>query len=129
MRLSEMLNAMRTTKRRELAGNVVRDEIARMGKSHAWAADAMGMAPSTLARVLKGDDRVTDVTMRSAEGPLGLPDHLLSYIASGDRANIEAIGDDEMRQGLRRVILQALAAIEAEGVDDDTKGGTGRKAL
>lgn len=127
MRLSDMLAIMRTTKRRELAGMVVRDEIARMGKSHVWAADAMGMAPSTLARVLKGDERVTDVTLRSVEGPLGLPDHLLSYIVEGDRARIEAIGDEEIRPGLRRVVLAALADIEAEGLDD-SQGGAGRKA-
>lgn len=123
MRLSEMLALMKTNKRRELAGQVVRDEIARMGKSQAWAAEAAHMAPSTLSRVLVGDERVQGVTFRALEGALGLPDHLFDYIVEGDAARIEAISHAEMRPGLRRVILGALADIDAEGVDDD-KGGT-----
>lgn len=122
MRLSEMLAIMKTTRRRALAGQVVRDEIARMGKSQAWAADASGMAPSTLSRVLVGDERVQPMTLRAIEGALGLPDHLLRYIVEGDSASIEAIGPDEMRTSLRRVILRALADIDAEGVEHDNGG-------
>ena len=121
MRVSEMLSTMRTTQRRKLAGSVVRDEIARAGKSHNWAADAMGIAPSTLARIFQGDERITDVTLRAAEGALDLPDHLLTYIKDGDAKQIGEIGNDEMRSGLRRVILHTLAAIEAEGLEDDTE--------
>jgi hypothetical protein len=117
-----MLAIMRTTRRRVLAGQVVRDEIARMGKSQAWAADASGMAPSTLSRVLVGDERVQPVTLRAIEGALSLPDHLLDYIVSGDAEQIRAIGDAEMRPSLRRVILGALADIDAEGIEKD-KGG------
>lgn len=120
MRLSEILLLMRETRRRELVGNIVKDEIARQkGTLHTQeaAAERMHMSPSTLSRVIAGEGRITGVTLRSIEGVLNFPDHLLTYVTEGDRESIEAIGDSELRPGLRRIILQQLAAIEAEGIE------------
>lgn len=118
MRLSEILSLMRTKRRRDLVGQLVKDEIARNRVDQKTAAERMHMAPSTLSRVIAGDERVTPLTFRAVEGYLDFPDHLLTYVVEGDRANIEAVGEDELRPGLRRVILQSLAAIEAEGIED-----------
>jgi transcriptional regulator with XRE-family HTH domain len=122
MRLNEILLLMREKRRRELVGDIVRDELARQRdtfSSQKAAAERMHMAPSTLSRVLGGEDeRVSGITLRSIEGVLNFPDHLLTYVIEGDRASIEAIGDLELRPGLRRVILQRLDAIAAEGIED-----------
>lgn len=117
MRLNDMLACMRTKNRTKFAGQLVRDEIGRTGVSQAKAADQMHMAPSTLARIIAGDDKVSEVKYRSVEALLSLPDHLLSYIVEGHRESIEAIGDDEMRPGLRRIILSGLDSIQAEGIE------------
>lgn len=117
-----MLACMRTRKRTTFAGELVKNEIGRTGMSQAKAAERMHMAPSTLARIIAGDQKVSEVKYRSVEALLSLPDGLLTYIVEGYRESIESIGDDEMRPGLRRIILAGLAAIEAEGIEGVSGG-------
>ena len=104
------------------AGQLVKNEIGRTGMSQAKAAERMHMAPSTLARIIAGDQKVSEVKYRSVEALLALPDGLLSYIVDGHRESIEAIGEDEMRPGLRRIILAGLMAIEDEGIEGVSGG-------
>jgi transcriptional regulator with XRE-family HTH domain len=105
--------------RRKLAGQIVEDEYARQCLTREQAADRMCMSPSTLDRVRDGGDRLTGPTLRSVEGALGLPDDLLSFIINGDMRSIDTIGDDEMRPGLRRVIVAGLERITAQARLDE----------
>jgi len=128
VKISEMVSDMRTTKRRELAGQIVESEYARQGFDRQDIAPKAQMSTSTLDRIRKGDDRVLDATFRQIEGALGLPDNLLIYIAKGDTAAIDAIGEAEMRPGLHRVIMQGLARIALEEVEDSKPPRTRKKA-
>jgi hypothetical protein len=107
---------MKETSRRKLAGDIVRDEIAYQGKTQEWAAERMGMAPSTMHRVIDWEAGVTQLRLRAVEGALGLPRYVLTYVIEGDTERIRAIGNDEMSPGLRRVIVDGLARLEAEDV-------------
>ena len=118
MRISEMVEHMRTTKRRELAGRIVVAEYARQRMTREQAAESMKMSPSTLDRIRDGDDRVMGPKLRSVEGALSMPDYLLTYIIEGNLAAIAAIGEAEMSPGMRRVIVAGLAQISAEEVED-----------
>ena len=128
MRLSDMVRDMKITKRRKLVGDIVKAEYARQRFTREQTADRAHMSPSTLDRVRDGDASVRSSTLRSVEGALGLPDDLLIYIADGDTAAIEAIGANEMRPGLRRVIMAGLARIAAEEVEEARPPRTRKKA-
>ena len=129
MRISDMVADMRTTKRRELAGQIVEDEYARKGLTREQAAARMQMSPSTLDRVRDGDIRITRPKLLSVEGVLEMPDGLLTYIIEGNIAAIDAIGEAEMRPGLRRVIMAGLARIAEEEVNGHGSKNKNRKAL
>jgi hypothetical protein len=107
---------VKTKNRLKLAGDIVRDEIAYQGKTQEWAAEPMGIAPSTRPRVIDWEFGVTELRLRSVEGALGLPRHLLTYVIDGDADRIRAIGDEELSSGLRRVILQGLTRLETEEI-------------
>lgn len=66
------------TGRRKLAGAIVRDEIAYQGKTQEWAAERMGMAPSTQHRVIDWEAGVSQLRLRAVEGALGMPRYLLT---------------------------------------------------
>jgi transcriptional regulator with XRE-family HTH domain len=121
MRLSDMVDDMRTTKRRRLVGMIVEAEYARHGMTRDQAADRMRMSPSTLDRIRDGDDRITIPKLRSVEGVLDMPDDLLTFIAEGNVEAIEAIGETEMRPALRRRIMDGLANIADEEVNGHVK--------
>jgi len=123
-----MVRDMKITKRRKLVGDIVKAEYARQRFTREQTADRAHMSPSTLDRVRDGDASVRSSTLRSVEGALGLPDDLLIYIADGDTAAIEAIGANEMRPGLRRVIMAGLARIAAEEVEEARPPRTRKKA-
>lgn len=94
---SETLWGMDT---RQIAGTIVRDEIARKGYKRDKAATAMHMAKSTLERFIAGDDRVTDMTLRQIEGFFGFPRRLLDFVIEGDAARIASLTmiDEDLRQ-------------------------------
>lgn len=123
MRLNATMIDMETTTTRQVAGQLVRDEIARKGWTHAQAADRMRLSRSTLAHVMAGKDTVTAITYRQVEGVLDFPRHLLTYIADADA---ETIGRIDMESDLRRHILDSLAAVASRTAP---KGGVrgGRK--
>jgi ribosome-binding protein aMBF1 (putative translation factor) len=98
--------------RRELAGKIVEDEYARQGMTREQAAERMKMSPSTPDRIRDGDVRVQGPKLRSVEGLLNLSDNLLTHIIEGDLGAIDAIGDTEMRQGMRRAIMTGLANVD-----------------
>lgn len=114
MLLSETLWAMDT---RQIAGTIVRDELARQGWKQERAAEKMQMAKSTLARVMAGDPRVQDVTLRAVEGLLHLPRRFLTFVIEGDAERIASLTD--MDADLRRHALETLAS---ESSPDRTKG-------
>ena len=117
MMLSETLPDMTTSvSPRQLAGTIVRDEIAAQGLKQTDAAKAMRMAPSTLARIMRGEPNVTDLSLRQVEKPLGLPRHLLTYIIESD---VEKIGALDMDPDLRAHILGAIEDIKRGSRDDD----------
>jgi len=118
MKISDMVRDMQTTKRRKFAGEIMEAEYSRQGFLRKTVALAAHTAPTTIDRIRKGDATVQDPTYRQVEGALGLPDDLLIYIAKGDTASIEAIGANEMRPGLRRVIMAGLARIATEEVEE-----------
>lgn len=112
-----MVESMKTTRRRKLAGDIVEAEYARQRMTRQATADRMKMSPSTLDRVRQGDATLTTPKLRSVEGVLNLPDDLLTFIAEGNVAAIEAIGADEMRPGMRRRIMDGLAQIASDEVE------------
>jgi hypothetical protein len=108
---------VKATERRKLAGDIVSDEIAYQGKTQEWAAERMGIAPSTRPRVIDWEAGVTQLRLRAVEGALGLPRHLLTYVIDGDAERIRAIGDEEISPGLRRVILDGLTRVETDEIE------------
>jgi transcriptional regulator with XRE-family HTH domain len=104
MLLSGTLCGMDT---RQIAGSIVRDELARQGWRADKASEAMHVARSTLYRVMEGAPTVQPVTLRAVEGLLDLPRRFLDYVVAGDVARIESLPglDDD----LRRHTLEALA--------------------
>lgn len=125
MRISAMIASMRTTKRRELAGEVVSAEYNRLGLTRTRAASRMHMAPSSLDRIRIGDDRVKVAKLRSVEGALKMPRDLLTYIIEG---NLEAIGALNLDPDLRRVIVTGLERIATEEVNGHGGEDNQRKA-
>jgi hypothetical protein len=104
MSLSATLCAMDT---RQIAGSIVRDELARQGWRSEKAAEAMHVARSTLYRVMDGAPTVQPVTLRAVEGLLDFPRRFLDLVIAGDVAHIRDLpGLDE---DLRRHTLEALA--------------------
>jgi plasmid maintenance system antidote protein VapI len=63
---------------RQIAGSIVRDELARQGIKQEKAAQRMGVARSTLSRVIEGAEPVRPETLRGVEGLLGLPRRFLT---------------------------------------------------
>ena len=112
-----MVESMKTTRRRKLAGDIVEAEYSRQSMTREEAADRMKMSPSTLDRVRQGDATLTTPKLRSVEGVLNLPDDLLTFIAEGNIKAIDAIGEDEMRPGMRRRIMDGLAQIASDEVE------------
>lgn len=119
-----MLSVMKTSLTpRQLAGAIVRDEIAAQGLRQEDAAARANMAPSTLARVMRGEPNVKDITLRQIERPLGLPLHLLSHVIACDVDRIRTLNMDE---GLRAYILTSIADVKRGGNDADA-GEHGRR--
>lgn len=105
MLLSETVCLMDT---RQIAGSIVRDELARQGwKPVEKAAQAMHMAKSTLYRVMDGDPTVQDMTLRQVEGLLKLPRRFLTLVIDNDQPRIGSL--DGMDADLRRHTLDALS--------------------
>lgn len=119
MRVSDMLVTMKAANRQKLAGQVVRDEIARQRRTVDQTATDARMAPSTLYRILNGVADKDSSKYRAIEGVLDFPDDLLRYVIEGSAKRIEAIRPDNIRSSLRDSILYELATIEAERVDDE----------
>lgn len=118
MRLVDILACMKSEARRKLAGSIVWDELPRHDLNRKTGSAAMHMSPGSLDRIRYGAINVRSPRLRSAEKVLDLPRHLLDYIIEGDVQAIEAIGD-ELEADLRRVILDKLARIDAEEVEND----------
>jgi len=108
---------MKSNARRKLAGEIVEAEIPRKGLNRQRAAAAMHMSPGTLDRIRKGDPTLQPAKLRSVEGPLDFPRSLLIHIWEGDVEAIAAI--PSMDEDLRWVILDKLARIDAEEVEND----------
>ena len=126
MTLSETLPDMMTTLTlRQLAGSIVRDEIAAQGLKQTEVAERIGMAPSTLARVMRGEPNVTDLKLRQIETPLSLPRRLLTYIIDGDAEKIAAL---DMDADLQAHILGAIEDIKHGGRNDDDSSKRRRDA-
>lgn len=104
MLLSETVCSMDT---RQIAGSIVRDELARQGLKHDKAATAMHMAKSTLYRVMDGDPTVQDMTLRQVEGLLGLPRRFLTLVVANDQDRIASL--ETLDADLRRHTLDALS--------------------
>lgn len=117
MILSETLPDMeKTITLRQLAGLVVREEIARNHLGRIRAAERASMAPSTLDRVIKGDERVGDITLRQVEGALGLPRRFLTMVIEGDEQKLREL---EMDADLRINVLSDMADIKNASSDDE----------
>jgi len=110
---------MRASNRQKLAGRVVRDEIARRGRTVEQTAADSRMAPSTLYRILNGVADKDSSKYRAIEAVLDFPDDLLRYIIEGNTGRIEAIRPENIRSSLRDSILYELVSIEAEQVEDE----------
>ena len=110
---------MRALNRQELAGRVVRDEIARQRRTVDETAIEARMAPSTLYRILNGVADKDSSKYRALEGALGFPDDLLRHVIEGNADRIEAIRPENIRSSLRDSILYELVTIETERVEVD----------
>lgn len=117
MRVGGMIDAMKASNRQQLAGRVVRDEIARQRRTVDQTAIDARMAPSTLYRILNGVADKDSSKYRAIEGALSFPDDLLRHIIEGNAERIEAIRPENIRSSLRDSILYELVTIEAEQVN------------
>lgn len=117
MRLVDILAGMKSNARHKLAGSIVWDEIPRHDLNRKTAAAAMHMSTGSLDRIRHGAENVRSHRLRSAEKVLDLPRHLLDYIIEGDVSAIEGISGLDL--DLRRVILDKLARIDGEEVEND----------
>lgn len=115
MLLTETLCVMNT---RQIAGSIVRDELARQGYRQEKAAQQMHIARSTLNRVLDGAETVQPVTLRAVEGFLDLPRRFLDYVIAGDIDRIKRL--EGMDPDLRRHSVDALSDL-GDTVLHDTK--------
>jgi transcriptional regulator with XRE-family HTH domain len=120
MLLSETLWVMNT---RQIAGSIVRDELARQGLKQEKAAQRMGVARSTLSRVIDGAESVRPETLRAVEGLLGFPRRYLDFVVDGDAGKVARLKD--MDADLRRHTLDAL---EEAAHDEHPQGGHKRHA-
>jgi transcriptional regulator with XRE-family HTH domain len=120
MLLSETLWSMNT---RQIAGSIVRDELARQGMKQEKAAQRMGVARSTLSRVIDGAESVRPETLRAVEGLLGFPRRYLDFVVDGDAGKVARLKD--MDPDLRRHTLDAL---EEAVHDEHPPGGHKRHA-
>lgn len=119
MRLIDILAGMKSNARRKLAGSIVMDELPRHGLNRKTGSAAMHMSPGSLDRIRDGLVNVQSPRLRSAEKVLDIPRFLLDYIIEGDVDAIEAISDALLDADLRRVILDKLARIDAEEVENN----------
>lgn len=94
---------------RQVAGSIVRDEMARQGLRQERTAELAKMSRSTLSRVLEGADNVQDVTFRQVEGVLGMPRRFLTFIVDADVTRIAAI--EGMDADLKRHALDVLSGM------------------
>jgi transcriptional regulator with XRE-family HTH domain len=101
---------------RQIAGSIVRDELARQGIKQEKAAQRMGVARSTLSRVIEGAEPVRSETLRGVEGLLGLPRRFLDFVIDGDAARVAKL--KEMDADLRRHTLDALEDAVQAGEED-----------
>jgi transcriptional regulator with XRE-family HTH domain len=113
MLLSETLLTMNT---RQIAGSIVRDELARQGLKQEKAAQRMGVARSTLSRIIEGNESVRPETLRAVEGLLGFPRRYLDFVVDGDAGRVARLKD--MDPDLRRHTLDALEEAVHDGGDD-----------
>lgn len=100
---------MATLTTRQLAGTIVRDEVARLRLTHEEAAAQAGIARSTLTRVFEGDLSVRLPTFGRLEGALDLPTRFLGYVIADDRDRIARLAG--LRDDLRQLALDELAII------------------
>ena len=119
MRVGGMIGSMKALNRQELAGRVVRDEIARQRRTVDETAIEARMAPSTLYRILNGVADKDSSKYRAIEGALGFPDDLLRHVIEGRADRIEAIRPEDIRSSLRDSILYELVTIETEREAED----------
>ena len=125
MMLSETLPDMdKHISLRQLAGSIVRDEIARQRFNRKSAAERAKMAPSTLARAINGEPDVKDLTLRQIEGAFGLPRHLLTAVIEG---NEKMIGETDMDEDLRRYVLSSVIDIKNDSRRDEKPPKRGRR--
>jgi transcriptional regulator with XRE-family HTH domain len=101
-----MMLTMEKLTKRELAGSIVRDEMARRGWSRENAAEQMHLSLATLHRVLIGADTVSDLTLRQVEGALDMPTRYLTYVVDGDTYRIQTMHG--LREDLKHFTLEAL---------------------
>lgn len=126
MTLSETLPDMELTlTTRQLAGALIRDEIARQRLIRTEAAERMTISPSTLARAINGDPKIGDITLRQIEGGLDLPWYLLTHVIDGNTERIRAL---DMDPNLREHILAALAVVKGDGQPDEGRSKRRRDA-
>jgi transcriptional regulator with XRE-family HTH domain len=83
---------------------------------HEKAAQRMGVARSTLSRIIEGNESVRPETLRAVEGLLGLPRRYLDFVVNGDAERIGRLHD--MDPDLRRHTLDALEEAVQDGGDD-----------
>jgi hypothetical protein len=100
--------------RRGLIGKIVRDQISREGMTVKEASAQCKLAPATMNRVLAGDPKVTDVSLRQIEGGFGWPLRFFTYILDGDSEKIRRQEWVNPRPDLVQYTLDELAAIERE---------------
>jgi transcriptional regulator with XRE-family HTH domain len=113
MLLSETLLVMNT---RQIAGSIIRDELARQGMKHEKGAQRMGVARSTLSRIIEGNESIRPETLRAVEGLLGFPRRYLDFVVNGDIERIARLHD--MDPDLRRHTLDALEEAVQAGAED-----------
>ena len=101
---------------RQLAGTIVRDEMARKGMGRLVTAAAASISPSTLARVIIGDPKVGDLTLRQVEGALGLPRRLLTLVIEGDDQRLREL---DMETDLRIYVLSSMTDIKNASSGDE----------
>lgn len=109
---------------RQLAGAIVRDEMARQRLNRRTAAKDAKMAPSTLARVINGDETVTDVTLRQVEGALDLPRRILTLVINGDEARLREL---DMEADLRTYVVSSVIDIKTSWSSDEKASKRSRR--
>jgi transcriptional regulator with XRE-family HTH domain len=113
MLLSETLCYMNT---RQIAGSIIRDELARQGLKHEKAAQRMGVARSTLSRIVEGNESVRRRRCAPWRACWGSP---AATWTSWSTVTLERIARlKDMDPDLRRHTLDALDEAAQDGGED-----------